>query len=91
MNDDLRQRVLNFFASEIQGGTCQNDLMGLFDEAIEADVLTQKEFRQNESALCNLVDDRWFYCVRCGWVMPIDMQHDGDHDEPICESCGEDE
>jgi len=85
MNDDLSRRVTTIF-ERIEGGSTE-DWQSLIDQAIEDGNITQDEFDDNEMAIANLFDSRWFYCAGCGWTFPTDHMGEDRDGELMCEDC----
>lgn len=88
LTDEKRTVLEAWFTDEVQGGVCE-DVMQLMDRLIEDEILTQDEFKLNETEICNLVDASWFTCNTCGWTMPISEQDErGEWD---CHQCMDEE
>lgn len=78
-----------WFSDEVQGGVCE-DVMGLIDRMIDENAISQKDYNKNETAICFLIDSRWFTCAECGWTQPVEnMTNDEEHDW-TCTDCNPD-
>lgn len=88
LSDDIRQKIVDWFYLEVQGGTSE-DVYGLFDKMIDEGVLEQEFFDAHDGNICTLVDSLWFTCQGCGWTMPIEEQDErGDWH---CKQCMDEE
>lgn len=86
MHDSVRDELINFWASSIDGGSAT---FWLEDTYGDNGPISYQYFLANEKAIYELFDEYFFQCTDCGWYMPTDcLNNETGNIELICEDCG---